>query len=193
MKRQKIKIELIETNEGQILGVPSNPRFIKDEKFESLKKSAKEFPEMLEIRDIAVYPLNGRYIVLGGNMRFRACVDLGYKEVFCVVLPENMSVEKLKEFAIKDNSDGWYGQYDWDKIANEWEIEVLVDWGMTIPNLDIQDFSEKNKEINTDSFDSTMFLKLIFSENEYTFVKERLGKLADTPEKAILNLLKYES
>ena len=61
-----------------------------------------------------------------------------------------------------------------------------------VPNFDIQDFSDKNKEINTDSFDSTMFLKLIFSENEYTFVKERLGKLADTPEKAILNLLKYE-
>lgn len=148
MKRQKIKIELIETNEGQILGVPSNPRFIKDEKFESLKKSAKEFPEMLEIRDIAVYPLNGRYIVLGGNMRFRACVDLGYKEVFCVVLPENMDVEKLKEFAIKDNSDGWYGQYDWDKIANEWNIEVLVDWGMTIPNFELPEETPEATEDN---------------------------------------------
>jgi len=191
MIRKKIKIELIDTNEGQIEGVPSNPRFINDTEFQSLKDSAKGFPEMLEIRDIAVYPLNGKYIVLGGNMRFRACVDLGYKEVFCVVLPENMPIEKLKEFAIKDNSDGWYGKYDWDKIANEWDTELLTGWGMKIPHFEVPDYSDKNKEIETDNFNSTMFLKLIFSENEYTFVKEKLAKIADTPEKAILNLLQH--
>lgn len=191
MIRKKIKIELIETNEGQILGVPKNPRYIKDAEFEKLKKSITDFPEMLEIRQVVVFPLNGRFIALGGNMRFLACKDLGYKEIDCVILPAEMPAEKLKEFAIKDN--GSFGAWDFELLANEWDLELLDMANVKVPNFDIQDFSDKNKEINTDSFDSTMFLKLIFSENEYTFVKEKLGKLADTPEKAILNLLKYES
>jgi len=191
MKRQKIKIELIETNEGQILGVPKNPRYIKEDEFEKLKKSIVDFPEMLTIREVVVFPLNGRFIALGGNMRFLACKDFGYKEIDCVILPADMPAEKLKEFAIKDN--GSFGAWDFELLANEWDLELLDMANVKVPNFDIQDFSDKNKEINTDSFDSTMFLKLIFSENEYTFVKEKLGKLADTPEKAILNLLKYES
>jgi len=191
MERRKISIELIETNEGQIEGVPSNPRFIKDLEFEKLKQSIIDFPEMLQIREVVVYPLHDRFIALGGNMRFRACKELGYKEIDCVILPADMPAEKLKEFAIKDN--GNFGAWDFDMLANEWDLELLDMANVKVPNFDIQDFSDKNKEINTDSFDSTMFLKLIFSENEYTFVKEKLGKLADTPEKAILNLLKYES
>ena len=191
MQRKKIKIELIETNEGQILGVPKNPRFIKDLEFEKLKQSITDFPEMLEIREVVVFPLNGKFVALGGNMRFLGCKDLGYTQIDCVILPADMPVEKMREFAIKDN--GNFGAWDFDMLANEWDLELLDMANIKIPNFDTQDFSDKNKEIDTDFFDSTMFLKLIFSENEYTFVKERLGKLADTPERAILNLLKYES
>lgn len=140
MKRQKIAIGLIETNEGQIPSVPANPRFIKDEKYEKLKTSIIDFPEMLEIREIAVFPFNGKYIVLGGNMRYRVCNELAHKDVFCVVLPENMSVEKLREFAIKDNGDGWYGQWDFDMLANEWNETLLKDWGLDIPHF--EDFEE---------------------------------------------------
>jgi len=189
MIRKKIKIELIETNEGQIEGVPSNPRFIKDADFEKLKQSIVDFPEMLQIREVVVYPLQNRFIALGGNMRFRACKELGYKEIDCVILPQSMPVEKLREFAIKDNSG--FGSWDFDMLANEWD-EILLDMAnVKIPYFEVPDYSEKNKEIETDNFNSTMFLKLIFSENEYTFVKEKLAKIADTPEKAILNLLQH--
>jgi len=189
MERRKISIELIETNEGQIEGVPSNPRFIKDADFEKLKQSIVDFPEMLQIREVVVYPLQNRFIALGGNMRFRACKELGYKEIDCVILPQSMPVEKLREFAIKDNSG--FGSWDFDMLANEWD-EILLDMAnVKIPYFEVPDYSEKNKEIETDNFNSTMFLKLIFSENEYTFVKEKLAKIADTPEKAILNLLQH--
>jgi len=148
MKRQKIKIELIETNEGQILGVPKNPRYIKGEEFEKLKKSIVDFPEMLQIREVVVYPLNGRFIALGGNMRFRACKELGYKEIDCVILPQSMPVEKLREFAIKDNSG--FGSWDFDMLANEWD-EILLDMAnVTIPNF--EGLGEETPEAKEDDF-----------------------------------------
>jgi ParB-like chromosome segregation protein Spo0J len=134
MQRKKIKIELIETNEGQIEGVPSNPRFIKDAEFEKLKQSIKDFPEMLQIREVVVFPLNGRFVALGGNMRFLGCKDLGYKQMDCVILPENMPVEKLREFAIKDNSG--FGAWDFDMLANEWDLALLDMANVTIPNFE---------------------------------------------------------
>jgi len=142
MERRKISIELIETNEGQIEGVPSNPRFIKDLEFEKLKQSIIDFPEMLQIREVVVYPLHDRFIALGGNMRFRACKELGYKEIDCVILPENMPAEKLREFAIKDNSG--FGSWDFEMLANEWD-EILLDMAsVTIPNF--EGFSEETPE-----------------------------------------------
>lgn len=88
MNQEIVNISLIEANEGQIVGVPSNPRTISIEKMEALKRSIQSLPDMLSIRELLVYPLNGRYIVLGGNMRYRACLALGCKEIPCKVVPK---------------------------------------------------------------------------------------------------------
>lgn len=130
MNAQMIHTSLLRCNEGQLEGLPSNPRYIKDEKFELLKRSLQESPEMLHLRELLVYPHGDTYIVIGGNMRLRAAEELGIEELPCKVLPATTPVEKLREYTIKDNNG--YGEYDWDILANEWQDEPLKDWGMDI-------------------------------------------------------------
>src|SRR5690554_1855902 len=96
-----VKTQIIPTvnlwpNTGQITGVPKNPRLIKDEKFDKLVKSIQEDPEMLHLREILVYPYAGKYVIIAGNMRFRACLEAGLKEVPCKIIPESTPAEKLK-------------------------------------------------------------------------------------------------
>jgi len=112
----------------QVRSNPDNPRFIKGNKFEKLVKSIKEFPQMLDLRPIVV---NQDMIVLGGNMRLKACEEAGLKEV-PIIFADNLTPEQEKEFIIKDNSS--FGEWDWDLLANEWETEQLIDWGMDIPD-----------------------------------------------------------
>jgi DNA modification methylase len=106
---------------------PSNPRHIKDHKFIQLVKSIRHFPEMLQLRPIVVDSDN---IVLGGNMRLKACIEAGLKEVPIIVASE-LTDEQQKEFIIKDNVG--FGEWDWEQLANEWEIEQLSDWGLDLP------------------------------------------------------------
>ena len=106
---------------------PSNPRHIKDHKFTQLVKSIRHFPEMLQLRPIVVDSDN---IVLGGNMRLKACIEAGLKEVPIIVASE-LTEEQQKEFIIKDNVG--FGEWDWEQLANEWEIEQLSDWGLDLP------------------------------------------------------------
>jgi DNA modification methylase len=106
---------------------PSNPRHIKDHKFTQLVKSIRHFPEMLQLRPIVVDADN---IVLGGNMRLKACIEAGLKEVPIIVASE-LTDEQQKEFIIKDNVG--FGEWDWEQLANEWEIEQLSDWGLDLP------------------------------------------------------------
>lgn len=105
---------------------PDNPRYIRDEQYKKLVQSIKDFPEMLEKRPIVIDENN---MVLGGNMRLKACQDAGLVEV-PVSIAENWSEEKKKEFIIKDNIG--YGEWDWEKLGNGWEKEQLEEWGMTI-------------------------------------------------------------
>jgi len=169
MIRKKIKIELIETNEGQILGVPKNPRYIKDAEFERLKQSIKDFPEMLEIREVVVFPLNGRYIALGGNMRFLGCKDLGYTQIDCVILPADMPAEKLKEFAIKDN--GNFGAWDFELLANEWDLELLDMANVVIPNFELPEETPEAKEddfaVPADGIETDIVLGDLFEIGEH--------------------------
>jgi len=118
---QRVNIQEVRLNE-------ENPRYIKDHKFEKLVKSIKEFPQMLDLRPIVV---NQDMIVLGGNMRLRACREAGLTEV-PIIYADNLTEEQQKEFVIKDNSS--FGEWDWDLLANEWETEQLIDWGMDIPD-----------------------------------------------------------
>jgi ParB-like chromosome segregation protein Spo0J len=121
MKTQKVKISEVKMN-------PNNPRLIKDDKFAKLVRSIKEFPKMLEIRPIVV---NADMIVLGGNMRLKACKEAGLKEV-TIIFADDLTEEEQKQFIIKDNVG--FGEWDWDMLANEWESELLEDWGLTVPN-----------------------------------------------------------
>jgi len=148
---KNIKTSLLEVNKGQIEGLPKNPRFIRDNRFEQLKKSIEDAPEMLSLRELIVFPHGKKFVVIGGNMRLRACLDLGYKEIPCKVLDSSTPVEKLREYAIKDNVA--FGNDDWDTLANEWNENELKGWGMEKPfDLDsnIDDLFEENQDKDKD-------------------------------------------
>jgi len=179
MKIQKVKITAIKSN-------PNNPRLIKDDKFHKLVKSIKEFPQMLELRPIVV---NDEMVILGGNMRHKACIEAGLKEV-TIVKASELTEEQQKEFIIKDNVG--FGEWDWDVLANEWDAESLEEWGLTIPNFENIDYSNKNEEIDIDSLDTEMIIKLKYTEEEYNLVKDQLSKIASTPEQAVWKLLGNE-
>lgn len=138
--KKNINVKEIEINRGQIYGLPKNPRLIRDERFEALKKSIQDAPEMLDLRELIVYPHEGKYVIIGGNMRFRACQDLGYAEIPCKVLPEETPVAKLREYVIKDNEA--FGQNDWGLLSEDWDKDEIVDWGMEIP----EDWGGEDKE-----------------------------------------------
>lgn len=157
--REAIKINKIQTNNGQIDGLPKNPRFIRDERFEKLKKSIADFPEMLDLREIVVFPQAGKFVCIGGNMRLRACRDLGYKEIPVKVLPEDFAVEKLAEFVIKDNVS--FGSDDFDLLANEWTDFDLEDWGLNIPVF--MDGDEITDEFSLKDGDRAPFQQMTFT------------------------------
>lgn len=112
----------------------NNPRIIKDDKFKKLVKSIKEFPEMLELRPIVV---DSDMIVLGGNMRLKACIEAGLTEV-PILVADQLTEEQKKEFIVKDNVG--FGEWDWDLLANEWDADLLEDWGL---DLKLTDDSEE--------------------------------------------------
>jgi hypothetical protein len=189
LKSVHLPIKDIEVNKGQIEGLPKNPRLIKNERFEKLKKSIEDNPEMLGAREVLVYPLGSKYVVIGGNMRFQACKDLGFVTVPCKMLDKDMTVEQLRAITIKDNVS--FGELDFDALANEWEAEELEEWGLELPVQNYEDlhYSDKNKEIEIDDLDNQMSIKLNYTESEYWQVKEALQKVAATPEQAVFQLL----
>ena len=128
MNTLRLNTSLIVPNEGQVPGLPTNPRQWTKAEMDKLKKSLEETPELFEARGILVYPFGGKYIVLGGNMRLAAAKALKMKEVPCIVIPENTPVDKLKEIVIKDN--GSFGEWDYDLLGNEWDDLPLTDWGV---------------------------------------------------------------
>ena len=111
---------------SQVKPNPNNPRLIKDSKFKQLVKSIQDFPEMLNLRPIVV---DENHIVLGGNMRLKACIEAGLKEVPIIVASE-LTEEQQKQFIIKDNIG--YGEWDWEVLANEWEAQDLSEWGLDV-------------------------------------------------------------
>lgn len=182
---KNIRLHLLELNEGQMYGLPKNPRWIRDARYEALKKSIEDAPEMLELRELLVYPLDdleghkGKYIVIGGNMRYRACLELGYQEVPCKVIPLETPVKKLREYVIKDNEG--FGQNDWDLLSSEWEQEELSDWGMELDYIapgggdswdDMNDpeagkeDSEEPEELDSDDRNKPFVVKITFPDSD---------------------------
>jgi DNA modification methylase len=111
----------------KVIPNPSNPRIIKDDKFKKLVKSIQEFPQMLELRPIVV---DSNMVVLGGNMRLKASIAAGLKEVD-ILIADQLTDEQKSEFIIKDNVG--FGEWDWDLLANEWDVDALTEWGLELP------------------------------------------------------------
>jgi DNA modification methylase len=133
---QNVKISEVKAN-------PNNPRLIKDDKFKKLVKSIQEFPEMLQLRPIVV---NDDMIVLGGNMRLKACKEAGLKEV-PIIKASDLTDEQQREFIIKDNVG--FGEWDWSDLANNWDTEKLEEWGLDLP----VDLSVQELEAEEDDFE----------------------------------------
>jgi ParB-like chromosome segregation protein Spo0J len=148
IKSQNIALTKLETNKGQIEGLPKNPRLIKDAKFEKLKKSIEDNPEMLGMREVLVYPHGSKFVIIGGNMRFQACKDLGFTEVPCKVLDKDTTAEQLRAITIKDNVG--FGEHDWELLANEWDSVELEEWGLEVPNFEAE---EQILEAEEDDYD----------------------------------------
>lgn len=132
---EKVKISSVIPNKD-------NPRVLKDDKFKKLVKSIKEFPEMLEIRPIVV---NSEMVVLGGNMRLEACKKAGVKEV-TILKAEHLTEEQQKEFIIKDNVG--FGEWDWDVLANEWDSEKVEEWGLDLPDWEVEELEAEEDEFD---------------------------------------------
>jgi rRNA maturation protein Nop10 len=122
-------------NNGQIEGVPKNPRFIKDDKFKKLVKSIQDDPEMIGARELIVTPHGDKYVVLCGNMRLRALKECGVDKIPCKVVEGNAA--KLRAYIIKDNVS--FGSDDFELLANEWDLFELEEWGMDLQNEDVQE------------------------------------------------------
>ncbi len=134
---------------------PRNPRLIKDETFEKLCKSLTEFPEMLEKRPLVCFTdIDGKYVVLGGNMRLKAANEVGLKQL-PILLADDWTEEQKNEFLIKDNVG--FGEWDWEQIKNDWDVEKLDEWGLDVPDFaatvleaEEDDFSVPDGGIETD-------------------------------------------
>lgn len=144
MKLSKIKLN------------PSNPRLIKDDKFKKLVKSLFDFPEMMSKRPmVCVTDSDGKLYPLGGNMRLKALQELKYKEIpdEWVLIADDWTDEQRKEFTIKDNVG--FGEWDWDMLANEWDSEELVEWGLDLPGWSNNQVEEKEQTDLSDQLKET--------------------------------------
>lgn len=140
MEQRQIKLELLAQNVGQIDGLPQNPREWTKKEVEKLRRSILETPELLEARGLIVTPHEGKYIILGGNMRYEAMKGLQYESAPCIVIPEGTPIAKLKEIVIKDN--GAFGEWDMEMLANEWDDLPLDEWGVAVKAVKDQKMTE---------------------------------------------------
>ena len=147
----RLKCSQLLVNEGQVEGLPTNPRSWTKADIEKLARSLEETPELFEARPCIVYPYGDKYIVLGGNMRLTAAKTLKYKDVPCIVIPAETTIDKLKEIVIKDN--GAFGAWDFDELANKWDDLPLTDWG--VPAWEEKHLEETEQEATEDDFDET--------------------------------------
>ena len=170
---ENVPVSKLEMNKGQLQGLPKNPRFFRDNRYEAMKKSISDSPEMLQLRELIVYPYNDKYIVVCGNLRLRACKELGYTELPCKILSEDTPAIKLREYATKDNVS--FGENDMDVMMNEWDKSELQDWGIEFaPEPETDEFKERFEAITDETavyplipkFDEKHELFIIISSNE---------------------------
>ena len=127
---KRIPLSLLDANTGQIPGLPANPRQWTDAEVRRLAKSMKDTPELAEARGCVVVPFEGRYVILGGNLRREAAASLKWADIMCAVLPEGTKPAKLKEVVLKDNSS--FGEWDLAALRNDWADAPLPEWGVDV-------------------------------------------------------------
>ena len=155
---------------------PNNPRLIKDDKFKKLVQSIKDFPEMLNIRPIVV---NTDMVILGGNMRYKACKESGLKEVPIIIT--DLSEEKQREFLIKDNTSG--GEWNWEVLANEWDNEELESWGLELVGFDV-DAEDYGEDFSLKDGDKEPFQQMTFTlaDEQAEQIKNAIADIKSTEE-----------
>jgi ParB-like chromosome segregation protein Spo0J len=170
MTIEKVKIEDIKKN-------PNNPRTIKDENFKKLVKSIQEFPQMLEIRPIVV---DDNMIVLGGNMRLKACKEAGLKQI-PIIKASELTDEQKSEFIIKDNVG--YGEWDWGMIATEWDSDLLKDWGLEVVGFDI-DSDEYGEGFSLPDGDKKPIQQITFTlaDDQAEYIKNCIDEIKKTDD-----------
>jgi len=162
MNIKRIPIEKIELNTGQIEGLPANPRQWTRDDIDRIAKSLKETPELFEMRPCIVYPNGDKYVLLAGNLRFTGARQNGDKDVPCVVCPKEMTIDKMKEIVIKDNSS--FGEFDMDSLANEWDDLPLSDWGVPVWNVEEE---VKKVQKNEERAAQVPFTEILGEEHNY--------------------------
>ena len=171
MKTQTVPINEVKSN-------PNNPRIIKDDKFKKLVASIKELPQMLELRPIVV---NEDMIVLGGNMRLKACKEAGLKEI-PIIKASELNEEQQRAFIIKDNVG--FGEWDWDALANEWDAEQLEEWGLDVWKGEDVDLDSLSDEFSLPEGDKAPFQQMTFTlaDEQATQIKNAIADIKQTEE-----------
>ena len=176
MEIKRIRLTDLELNRGQVAGLPSNPRQWGKGELEDLVKTIKQTPELLEMRGLIVYPYNGKYVILGGNMRYSALREMSAVDAPCMIVPEDTPIEKLREITILDN--GSFGSWDYDMLANEWDDLPLADWGVpawAVPTaaVDPASFFEEVNKINAEKLDpQDIKIEVLIPEEEADIEQE---------------------
>ena len=171
---------------ADLIPAPYNPRQSTAKQEKNLKESLEKFGMVEPI----IFNKQTGYIV-GGHFRVRELKKLGIKEIECVIVDLNEADEKELNIRLNANTGSW----DWDTLANDWEVVDLEAWGLEIPQFDNTadtDYSDKNKEIDVEELEGLMTINLKYTEEDYWKVKEQLSKIAQTPEQAVWKLLKNE-
>jgi hypothetical protein len=170
MKTEQVSISEVKPN-------PNNPRIIKDDKFAKLVQSIKDFPKMLEIRPIVV---NSDMIVLGGNMRLKACKEAGLKKVH-IIKANDLTEEQQREFIVKDNVSG--GEWDWEQLANEWNSEDLDKWGLDVVGFDL-DGEKFGEDFTLPDGDKAPFQQMTFTlaDEQAVQIKNAIEDIKQTEE-----------
>lgn len=166
----KVKLKEIKPN-------PNNPRYIRDDKFEKLKKSITDFPQMLTLKPLVV---DEDMVVLGGNMRLKALTELGIKEVE-VIKASELTPEQKAEFIIKDNVG--FGEWDWDMLANEWDNQLLEDWGLDVVKHDWADLDYIDEDVSKPDLKSNNTLTITIPselEDERNTIEDSLREFLST-------------
>jgi ParB-like chromosome segregation protein Spo0J len=166
---------------SQVKPNPKNPRTIRDDKFQKLVKSIQDFPQMLEKRPLVCFTdTDGKYVVLGGNMRLKASKEVGLKEL-PIILADDWTEEQKAEFLIKDNVG--FGEWDWDQLTSEWDTDKLDEWGLDLPGFDLN-ADELGTDFSLPEGDKAPFQQMTFTlaDEQAEQIKNAIADIKETEE-----------